>query len=190
MDAAEARGTTEGWRLLGAPGAALTSTILVAKVGEAPDVSQANDLPSHRQDILQLVVPLPSLQGLVILLLLFHVGACRHRFAIADNARDSVIHPTFRRSFPHYIQQKPCNEAEIRGMGGKRGERAPMCTHTHTGSFLSVHGRPSGSARLELPPRQVQGADMGLERDQILEHIFYEGFSSLLLLLTAAYYWF
>lgn len=110
----------EGW-WSGAGGqvplAALTSTVLVAEVGEAPDISQANDLPSHGQDILQLVVPLTTLQGLVLLLffllLLFHARVCGHHFTIADSTRDTVIHPTFKKSSLHYIQHKPCKEAEI-----------------------------------------------------------------------------
>ena len=114
---AEAGGTPVSRHPAGAR-AALTSTILVAEVGEAPDISQADDLPSYGQDVLQLVVPLPSLQGLVLLLLLL-AGLRRHRFAIADGAGDSVIHPTFRRSFLHYVQHKPCNEAEIWATGGK-----------------------------------------------------------------------
>lgn len=111
--------------------AALTSAVLVAEVGEAPDVSQADDLPSHRQDVLQLVVPLPSLQGLVLLLflLLFHTRPRGHRFAIANGARDSVIHPTFRRSFLCYAHNKPCNEAKTRAMEGQRGERTRAGTH-------------------------------------------------------------
>lgn len=62
-----------------------TSTILVAEVGEAPDISQADNLPSHRQDVFQLVVPLPSLQGLVLLLLLLADGAVGAR---ADGRRE------------------------------------------------------------------------------------------------------
>lgn len=39
----------------------LTSSILVAEVGEPPDVAQPDDLSGHRQDKLDLIVPLPPL---------------------------------------------------------------------------------------------------------------------------------
>lgn len=199
---------------------ALTSTVLVAEVGEAPDISQADNLPSHRQDVLQLVVPLPSLQGLVLLLLLhFHDGVCGHSFTIADSTRDSVIHPTFRRSFLRYVQHKPCNKQKF-GMQEAREGRGHLHTHmlnlpllplilipvliscwqqgaetvrvlsllspktvlkslyqflffffllTHFNTLFLLeaqslstvlHRRPSSSARLELPPRQVQATDL------------------------------
>ena len=48
----------------------LTSAVLVAEVGEAPHVAQADDGARHRQDELNLVAPLAALLHLLLVLVL------------------------------------------------------------------------------------------------------------------------